>query len=84
MTDAEMQERLEAVGKILAKGGVLYVSSDIMAAIERTAVSVAATPFGVRIVASPYMPPNTWAAVAPMTPDMILRSRAWYTEPSLV
>jgi tRNA G46 methylase TrmB len=83
MTDTEMLERLEAAGKILAKGGVLYVSSDIMAALERAAESVTATPLGIRIVASKYMPPNTWAAVAP-TPDLYVQRRAWYVEPSPV
>jgi tRNA G46 methylase TrmB len=80
MTDTEMLERLEAAGKILAKGGVLYVSSDIMAALERAAESVTATPLGIRIVASKYMPPNT---VAP-TPDLYVQRRAWYVEPSPV
>jgi hypothetical protein len=81
MTEDE-EKRLDEAGKILAKGGILYVSPDILAAIERTAESVTTVgSFGVRIIASKYMPPNTWAALAPM-PDLYIQQRAWYVEPS--
>jgi hypothetical protein len=74
MTEDE-EKRLDAAGKILAKGGILYVSPDIMAALERTAESVSDVR-GVRIIASRYMPPNSWAAVAPMQPEP-LPLRIW-------